>query len=64
MKSDFVCGGCGKIYLGHKRMQEHLERFPTHKMNAAEQQVDSELQDIFKNLQETPTNSNLSLILH
>lgn len=67
MKSDFVCRGCGKTYLGHKRMQEHLERFPTHKMNAAEQadckQVDTELQDIFKNLHETPTNSNLSLII-
>jgi hypothetical protein len=63
VKSDFVCGGCGKTYLGHKRMQEHLERFPTHKINSVEQQVDSELQDIFKNLQETPTNSNLSLIL-
>lgn len=57
MKSDFVCGGCGKTYLGHKRMQEHLEKFPTHKMNTNEQ-VDLELQDIFQNLHETPTNSN------
>lgn len=44
-------------------MQEHLERFPTHKMTTTEQQVDSELQDIFQNLHETPTNSNLFLIL-
>lgn len=63
MKSDFVCGGCGKTYLGHKRMQEHLERFPSHKINSAEQEVDSELHDIFKNLQETQTNSNLYLII-
>ncbi|XP_025418951.1 uncharacterized protein LOC112689450 isoform X2 [Sipha flava] len=62
VKSDFVCGGCGKTYLGHKRMQEHLERFPTHKINSVEQQVDSELQDIFKNLQETPTNINVEVI--
>lgn len=41
-------------------MQEHLERFPSHKMNTAENQVDSELQDIFQNLHETPINSNLS----
>lgn len=59
VNSDFVCGGCGKTYLGHKRMQEHLEKFPTHKINTTEQQVDSELQNIFKNLHETPTNSNL-----
>lgn len=44
-------------------MQEHLEKFPTHKMNTAEQQVDSELHDIFQNLHETPINSNPSLIL-
>ncbi|CAH1709762.1 uncharacterized protein LOC114124648 [Aphis gossypii] len=56
VKSDFVCGGCGKTYLGHKRMQEHFERFPTHKMNTDEKQVDSELQDIFQNLNETPIN--------
>lgn len=40
-------------------MQEHLEKFPTHKVNTTEQQVDSELQNIFQNLHETPTNSNL-----
>lgn len=62
VKSDFFCGGCGKTYLGHKRMQEHLERYPSHKMNTAEKQVDSELQDIFQNLHETPINSNLSQI--
>lgn len=56
VKSDFVCGGCGKTYLGHKRMHEHFERFPTHKMNTDEKQVDSELQDIFQNLNETPIN--------
>ncbi|KAF0769931.1 Uncharacterized protein FWK35_00002689 [Aphis craccivora] len=56
VKSDFVCGGCGKTYLGHKRMQEHFERFPTHKMKTGEKQVDSELQDIFQNLNETPIN--------
>ncbi|KAE9530518.1 hypothetical protein AGLY_010980 [Aphis glycines] len=56
VKSDFVCGECGKTYLGHKRMQEHFERFPTHKMNTDEKQVDSELQDIFQNLNETPIN--------
>lgn len=42
-------------------MQEHLEKFPTHKKNTTEQQVkslDSDLQDIFQNLHETPTNSN------
>lgn len=38
-------------------MQEHLEKFPTHKMNTTEQ-VDSEIQNIFQNLHETPTNSN------
>lgn len=43
-------------------MQEHFERFPTHKMNTDEKQVDSELQDIFQNLNETPINSNLSLM--
>ncbi|XP_029344266.1 uncharacterized protein LOC100159413 isoform X2 [Acyrthosiphon pisum] len=59
VKSDFVCGGCGKTYLGHKRMQEHLERFPSHKMNTAEKQVDSELQDIFQNLHETPINIDI-----
>lgn len=63
VKSDFVCGACGKTYLGHKRMQEHLERFPTHKMTTTEQQVNSELQDIFQNLHETPTNSNLFYML-
>lgn len=45
-------------------MQKHLERFPTHKMNTTEEQVDSELQDIFKTLQETPSDSKFSLILH
>ncbi|XP_026808721.1 uncharacterized protein LOC113550949 isoform X2 [Rhopalosiphum maidis] len=59
VKSDFICGGCGKTYLGHKRMQEHFEKFPTHKINTAEKQVDSELQDIFENLNETPINSNI-----
>jgi len=44
-------------------MQEHLERFPTHKLNTAIKQVDSELQDIFQTLHETPINSNLYLIL-
>lgn len=39
-------------------MQEHLERFPSHKMNTVEKQVDSELQDIFQNLHDTPINSN------
>lgn len=58
VKSDFVCEGCGKTYLGHKRMQEHLEKFPTHKINTTEQQVHSDLQDIFQNFQETPSNSN------
>ncbi|XP_015366704.1 PREDICTED: uncharacterized protein LOC107163681 [Diuraphis noxia] len=59
VKSDFVCGGCGKTYLGHKRMQEHLERFPSHKMNTANKQVDSELQNIFQNLHETPMNIDI-----
>lgn len=59
VKSDFFCGGCGKTYLGHKRMQEHLERYPSHKMNTAEKQVDSELQDIFQNLHETPINIDI-----
>lgn len=63
VKSDYVCGRCGKIYLGQKRMQEHLEKFPSHKTNATEQEVDSELQDIFQNFHETPSNSNLSFIL-
>lgn len=42
-------------------MQEHLEKFPTHKKNTTEHQVkslNSDLQDIFQNLHETPTNSN------
>lgn len=52
-----MCKGCGKTYLGHKRMQDHLERFPSHKMNTPEQQVDSELQDILKTLHETPAHS-------
>lgn len=50
VKSDFVCRGCGKTYLGHKRMQEHLAKFPAHIMNATELQVNSEFQDIFQNL--------------
>lgn len=54
-----MCGGCGKTYLGHKRMQEHLERFPAHKNNTTEQQVDSELHDIFQDLNETTINSKL-----
>lgn len=59
VKSDFICKGCGKTYLGHKRMQEHLARFPTHIMNSNELQGDSEFQDIFQNLQDqTPTKSN------
>ncbi|VVC32051.1 Hypothetical protein CINCED_3A009552 [Cinara cedri] len=59
VKTDFVCGGCGKIYLGHKRIQEHLDKFPTHKMNASEHQIktfDSVLQDNFQNLHEPPMN--------
>lgn len=39
-------------------MQEHLGRFPTHKMNTTEHPVeslDSDLQDIFQNFHETPT---------
>lgn len=40
-------------------MQEHLEKFPTHKINTTEQKVDSELQNIFQNFHdETPTNSS------
>jgi len=50
VKSDYVCGRCGKIYLGQKRMQEHLERFPSHKTSTTEQEIDSELQDIFQKL--------------
>jgi len=45
-------------------MQEHLERFPSHKMNTAEKRVDSELQDIFQNLHETPINSNTFSIFY
>jgi len=63
VKSNYVCGVCGKVYLGQKRMQEHLERFPSHKLNTTEQEVDSELQDIFQNFNETPSNSNLLLLL-
>jgi len=63
VKSNYVCGRCGKIYLGQKRIQEHLEKFPSHKLNATEQEVDSELQDIFQNFNETPSNSNLLLLL-
>lgn len=59
VKPDFVCRGCGRTYLGHKRMQKHLERFPTHKINTSDKQVDSELQDIFQNLHETPINIDI-----
>jgi len=59
-----VCEGCGKTYLGHKRMQEHLNKFPTHKMNFTEQQNDSELQNILQNFHETPAESNLEQIQH
>ncbi|XP_050422612.1 uncharacterized protein LOC126834604 [Adelges cooleyi] len=59
VKSDFVCGGCHKTYLGHKRMQEHLEKFPSHKVNTNDQHsIESEFQDIFEEFNKHPINDN------
>ncbi|XP_050539479.1 uncharacterized protein LOC126904473 isoform X2 [Daktulosphaira vitifoliae] len=59
VKSDFVCGVCHKTYLGHKRMKEHLEKFPSHITNSNDNQnFESELQDIFQEFNEPILNEN------
>lgn len=57
VKPDFVCGTCHKTYLGHKRMKEHLEKFPSHITDSNNHHnFESQLQDIFQEFNEPIAN--------